>query len=117
MKKVLIVDDNQAAADGLTRLLKAMGYEAQAVYSGTEFLELLPIANADIAFIDIGMPVMDGYETVRNVRKEGHLFPIVALSGYGQSEDKENALACGFNSHLTKPVGVQEIRATLAELL
>jgi CheY-like chemotaxis protein len=117
MKDILIVDDNQAAADGLVKLLTAMGWKAQAIYSGIALLEYLKAEEASIAFIDIGMPEMDGYATVVALRAFGHMLPAVALTGYGQMEDKEKALAAGFDAHLTKPIGAAELRATLSELL
>ncbi len=117
MKKVLIVDDNEAAADGLAKLLKAMGWDAYAFYSGAELLEYLKEHKADIAFIDIGMPEMDGYATVVALRAFGHTLPAVALSGYGQQEDKDKALQAGFTSHITKPAGAAELRLALTALL
>lgn len=117
MKKVLIVDDNRAAADGLARLLKAMGWDAVALYSGPELLSYLEKDAADIAFIDIGMPDMDGHATVVALRAYGHQLPAVALTGYGQQEDKEKAFAAGFSTHITKPVGAAELKAILEEFI
>jgi two-component system CheB/CheR fusion protein len=117
MSKVLIVDDNNAAADGLVKLLKAMGWDAQALYSGAELLDHLSEKSADIAFIDIGMPEMDGYATVVALRAFGHTLPAIALTGYGQQEDIDKALAAGFTAHLTKPIGAAELRTALAEFL
>ena len=117
MKKILIVDDNEEAADGLAKLLKAMGWDTQALYSGAALLEYLKKDTADIAFIDIGMPEMDGYATVVALRAFGHELPAVALTGYGQQEDKDKSMAAGFTAHLTKPVGAAELRLTLAALL
>jgi CheY-like chemotaxis protein len=117
MKKILIVDDNTVAADGLARLLVAMEWDAKALYSGEELLDYLKGVEADAVFIDIGMPEMDGYATVVALRAHGHVLPAIALTGYGQQEDIEKALASGFNAHLIKPAGAAEIRAVLAELL
>jgi CheY-like chemotaxis protein len=116
IKKVLIVDDNKIAADGLVQLFKAMGWEAQALYSGQQLLALLPEQAAAIAFIDIGMPEMDGYEVIREARARGFSLPAVALTGYGQMEDKEQALAAGFTAHLTKPAGIEDFKRILLEL-
>ena len=117
MKKILVVDDNQAAADGLAKLLKAMGWESEAMYSGADLLNYLSEKQADLAFIDIGMPDMDGHATVVAVRAFGHMLPTVALTGYGQQEDKDKAMAAGFTAHLTKPAGAQELRDVLSLLL
>ncbi|KND50883.1 MAG: two-component system, cell cycle response regulator DivK [Parcubacteria bacterium C7867-007] len=117
MKKLLVVDDNQAAADGLVRLLNALGWDASALYTGKEVLEHVRIYTPDLVFIDIGMPDMSGHDVIVGLRAHGFTFPAVALTGYGQAEDKEKALAAGFNAHLTKPAGMEEFKTVLAELL
>ncbi len=116
-KRVIIVDDNQAAADGLARLLKALGWNAKALYGGRDLLALLARETIDIAFVDIGMPEMDGYDVIAEIRSQGYTLPVVALTGYGLTEDKQEALAAGFTAHLTKPVGAAELKETLAALL
>ncbi|MBU2103892.1 response regulator [Patescibacteria group bacterium] len=117
MKHILVIDDNQAAADGIVRLLKALKWSASAQYGGKQALEYLKDNHVDFAFIDIGMPDMDGHATVVAIRAAGHEFPAIALTGYGQQEDIDKALAAGFTAHLTKPVGVEEIRASLEKHL
>ncbi len=116
-KKVIIVDDNEAAADGLVRLLKALGWDAQALYSGRDLLIHLEKEMADIVFVDIGMPEMDGYDVIEEIRARNYTLPVVALTGYGLTEDKQEALSAGFTAHLTKPIGAAELKATLEELL
>ena len=113
MKHILIVDDNQAAADGIVRLLTLLGWSASACYSGNEALEYLKEKPADLTFIDIGMPDMDGHATVVAMRAAGHELPAIALTGFGQQEDIDRALAAGFTAHLTKPVGVEELKTAL----
>ncbi|KND49573.1 MAG: two-component system, cell cycle response regulator DivK [Parcubacteria bacterium C7867-008] len=117
MKKLLVVDDNEAAADGLVRLLNALGWETSALYAGKDVLEHVRADEPDLIFIDIGMPDMSGHDVIVGLRAHGFTFPAVALTGYGQVEDKEKALAAGFNAHLTKPAGMDEFKAVLAELL
>lgn len=117
MKKILIVDDNQEAADGLVRLLKALGWDAFALYSGKELLSTVSTLDADMAFIDIGMPDMSGYEVVAELRINGMYFPVVALTGYGQEEDIDKALAAGFTAHLTKPAGSKELTDMIAKFI
>jgi signal transduction histidine kinase/CheY-like chemotaxis protein len=116
-KKIIIVDDNHAAADGIVRLLKALNWNAKAFYGGKDLLSHLSEESADLLFVDIGMPDMNGYEVIQHLRSKGYTLPAVALTGYGLAEDKKDALEAGFAAHLTKPVGVREIRTTLAELL
>jgi CheY-like chemotaxis protein len=108
--RVLIVDDNMPAADSLARLLNKIGMRADALYSGHDALEVVTRDAYDILLLDIGMPGMDGYELVKLLRKRGIDSPIVALSGYGLADDKQQARDAGFTAHLTKPVGLQEIR-------
>lgn len=117
MKKVLVVDDNQAAADSLVKLFRALQWDAEALYSGQALLDHLRSEVPAIVFVDIGMPDMNGYETIIAVRAEGYQMPAVALTGYGQADDKDKAIEAGFTAHLTKPVGVDEFRAVLAELV
>lgn len=112
-KKVLIVDDNRDAADSLARLLRALGSDARAVYSGRETLTILERFTPDVAILDITMPEMDGFEVVSELRSRGYTMPVVALTGHGLREDVERILKAGFNSHLTKPVGMQQLRGVL----
>ena len=113
-KRVFVVDDNALAADGLVRLLKAMGWEAESAYSARDARVYLTNNSADIVLLDIGMPGMDGYELVSALRGEMNLeIPIIALSGYGLVEDRQKALDAGFTAHLTKPVGMKELQETL----
>jgi CheY-like chemotaxis protein len=116
-KKILIVDDNRAATDSLVRLLRALGWNTQGLYSGKEALAYFEHDTADIVFLDIGMPEMDGYELVRKLRAQGHTtIPIIALTGYGLEEDKKKAFDAGFNYHLIKPVGVTELQQVLSQV-
>jgi len=110
---ILVVDDNQAAADALVRLLRALGEEAQAVYGPQEALEHVKDAPVALAFIDIGMPDMDGYELIHTLRDTGFTSPAFALSGYGRDDDRDQAREAGFTGHLTKPTGAKEIQEVL----
>ena len=110
---ILVVDDNQAAADALVRLLKALGKDAEAVYGPHEALEHIKEAPVALAFIDIGMPDMDGYELIHALRDTGFSAPAFALSGYGRDDDREQARDAGFTGHLTKPTGAKEIQEVL----
>jgi CheY-like chemotaxis protein len=114
--RVLIVDDNMPAADALAKLLNKIGMHASARYSGVEALATGALSSYDLFLLDIGMPGMDGYELVGHLRKRGITAPIVALTGYGLADDKTKAAEAGFTAHLTKPVGLEEIRALFREL-
>jgi PAS domain S-box-containing protein len=114
-RKILVIDDNMAAADALTRLLEAIGFSASGVYSSEEAIEEFAKVVPDIAIVDIGLPGMSGHELIHALRKKhGTDFVAIALSGYGLAEDKEKAQNAGFNHHLTKPAGLAEIREVLA---
>ncbi len=113
-RSILVVDDNEAAAESLTRLLEALGHTAHCLYSGKDVLAYLSEHEVDIVFLDVGMPEMNGYELVQLLRKNGHhKEKIVALTGYGLQEDKQKAMAAGFDFHLTKPVGIRELKEVL----
>jgi signal transduction histidine kinase/CheY-like chemotaxis protein len=114
-KRVLVVDDNEVAANMLKRLLSAHGYEAEAVYSGEDALQRLESFAPDLLLLDIGMPVMDGYETTAKAREMGWEGKIAAISGYGQDTDKQRSEKAGFDHHLVKPVPVEEVLALLRE--
>jgi PAS domain S-box-containing protein len=111
-QRILIVDDNADAAESLAMLLRLDGHEVSTAFSGAEALRALEQRTVDIVFLDIGLPGMDGYEVAHRIRIK---YPIacpclIALTGYGQSSDREQALAAGFAAHLTKPVDLDVLR-------
>jgi signal transduction histidine kinase/ActR/RegA family two-component response regulator len=115
-KKILIVDDNEAAANILQKLLTLHKHEVDVAYSGKGALEKASTFTPDVIFLDIGMPEMDGYQTAQKLREDGWKGPIVALSGYGQESDKQQSKEAGFDHHLVKPVGIDDILALLSTL-
>jgi PAS domain S-box-containing protein len=104
--RVLVVEDNLDAAESLTMLLEVLGHRVRTVHDGATALDLARANLPDVMLVDIGLPGMDGYEVARRVRQDPRLRPLVlvALTGYGREEDKRQALAAGFDYHLTKPV-------------
>lgn len=114
-KRILIVDDNVQAADSLTKLLNKVGSIADAVYSGDETLTR-NLSAYDLLIIDVGMPRMDGYEVVKQLRSRGITIPIVALTGYGTADDKKRATDSGFTAHLTKPVGLKDLNEVISSI-
>jgi CheY-like chemotaxis protein len=115
MLKILLVDDNQSATHMMSRLLEKLGQEVQTADSAVAALDQLPSFGPDFVISDIAMPGMSGYDLARRIReldlpKRPYL---VAITGYGQESDRQEALVAGFDKHLTKPVGV----ATLEDLL
>ena len=115
----MIVDDNRDAAEMLGALLEALGAIVQVVYSGPAALEMLDRFDPDAVLLDIGMPEMDGYEVARRVRAQPDRADtlLIALTGWGQDQDQENAKAAGFNHHLVKPPDIDRLRELLIESL
>jgi CheY-like chemotaxis protein len=110
-RHVLIVDDNVDAADSLAALLQAHGHHVKVVYDPVAAIRLARGFTPDLALLDIGLPVMDGYELATQLRQMPALGAarFVALTGYGQSGDRERSIAAGFDHHFVKPVQVDEL--------
>lgn len=111
--KILIVDDNEAAANAMQKLLRHYGYDVDVCYGGREAIEIITVAAPRVVLLDIGMPVPDGYEVARTVRERGWSGTLVALSGYGQESDRAATKAAGFDHHLVKPARSKDILALL----
>ncbi len=118
-RRVLVVDDNEDAADMLAFALTASGYATRTAHDGPDALRLAQEFHPEVAVLDIGLPVMDGYELAGRLKSNPELADLhmIALSGYGQPEDVRRALAAGFDEHLVKPVDVNRLQATVSRLL
>jgi CheY-like chemotaxis protein/anti-sigma regulatory factor (Ser/Thr protein kinase) len=103
-RRVLLVDDNEDAADLLSSSLTAAGHVVQTAYDGPSALLALGEFTPDIALLDIGLPAMDGYELAGRIKAVSPGVRLVALTGYGQESDRERTRAAGFDAHLVKPV-------------
>jgi signal transduction histidine kinase/CheY-like chemotaxis protein len=116
MRRVLIVDDNVDAADSLAQLLKGNGHEVETAYSATAALECLASRSPEFVLLDIGLPELDGYQLAGRVRALPHLNEtrLIAVTGYGQAEDRQRARAAGFDDHLVKPVDLPALDRILA---
>ena len=117
-KRVLVADDNRDAADSLGTLLGLLGAEVRVVYDGPEAVAAAAAYRPAVAFLDIGMPTLDGHEVARRVRRlpGGRDVTLIALTGWGQEDDRRRAAAAGFDHHLTKPADPAAVRALLASL-
>lgn len=117
-RRVLVVDDNADAADTLSMMLELDGHEISTAYGSRQAIERLRLFRPEIALLDIGLPGMDGYELARRIRAEpgGDRIRLVALTGYGQPEDRARALQEGFDDHLVKPVSPESLTAAFARL-
>ena len=112
--RVLVIDDNRDAANVMAMLVHELGGECRTAYDGEGGLRALSDYRPKVILLDIGMPGLDGYETCRRIRRDvGDDVVVVALTGFGQEQDKEQAIRAGFNAHLTKPADP----AALASLL
>ena len=114
-RRILVVDDNVDAALSLAQLLELDGHQSQAIYGALEALECVPLFKPDVVLLDIGLPQMNGYEVARRLRqlKGFEKIKLIALTGYGQSEDRQQALAAGFDAHLAKPVDLAALERLL----
>ena len=103
-RRVLVVDDNQDAANATAMLIAEMGGDARVAYSGESALAMPQECQPEVILLDIGMRGLDGYETCHRMRRVlGNGVLLVALTGFGQEQDKEKATRAGFDAHLTKP--------------
>lgn len=117
-RRLLVIDDNEDAADTLAALLSHHGHTVDVVYDGPSALRHLGQQPYDIALVDLGMPGMDGFAVASAVRSDDSLrgTALVALTGWGRQEDQERTRQAGFNAHLTKPVQLTELFATFERL-
>jgi PAS domain S-box-containing protein len=115
--RVLVADDNRDAADTLSIILELEGHEVRTAYDGVEALQVAEQFSPQIALLDIGMPNLDGYQTARRIREQtwGSDILLVALTGWGQEQDRRQATEAGFNCHLVKPVDPRTIGALIEE--
>ncbi|HUJ01292.1 MAG TPA: ATP-binding protein [Usitatibacter sp.] len=104
-RRILVVDDNRDAADSLCMLLKSRGHEVRVAYDGLEAVGSAVAFHPDVVLLDIGLPKLSGYEAARRIREAGGAQALlIAVTGWGQEEDRRRARDAGFDHHLTKPV-------------
>ena len=116
-RRILVIDDNQDAANATAMLIEEMGGEARVAYDGEAALEMLLEYQPEVILLDIGMQGLDGYETCHRIRRVlGDGVLLVALTGFGQEQDREQAARAGFDAHLTKPAGGAALAGILANL-
>jgi DNA-binding response OmpR family regulator len=113
-RRVLVVDDNADAADSLAMLLQVRGDEVRVAYDGEEALFAEQQFKPDVLLLDIGMPKLSGYDVARRVRDaRGPGVLLVAITGWGQEEDRQRARDAGFDHHFTKPVDYAALLAVI----
>lgn len=116
--RILVADDNPDALESLALLLECDGHQVWKAANGAEAIELAAKWRPELALLDIGMPVLDGYEAARRMRSEdwGKRMMIVALSGWGQSSDVQRSRESGFDSHLVKPASFDALAQLLSRV-
>ncbi|MFT3880608.1 MAG: ATP-binding protein [Gemmatales bacterium] len=116
--RILVTDDNVDSAESLSELLLIMGNDVRTAHDGRQALEVGELFRPDIVFLDIGMPKMNGYEACRRIREQswGRNIVLIALTGWGQDEDKKKSQDAGFNHHLVKPVDPSDLSKLLTEV-
>ncbi|RUT05952.1 hypothetical protein DSM106972_031580 [Dulcicalothrix desertica PCC 7102] len=120
-RRILVVDDDQDSQELLAFMLEQEGAEIQTASSALEALSLVTQWQPDVLLSDIGMPQMDGYTLIRQIRnlpkEQGGEVPAIALTAYAAEADKETALSSGFQQHIAKPVDPVECIGAIIQLL
>jgi two-component system cell cycle response regulator DivK len=118
-KKVLVADDNQVSRELIREVLEDSSQRVLEAENGEEAIEKIIGEKPDIVLLDIQMPVFDGYEVLRRIRSDPAFDGIqfVALTAYAMKEDREKALASGFNAYITKPIDAKSLRVGIKKML
>jgi signal transduction histidine kinase len=117
-RRILVVDDNEDAANTLAMILKLEGHEIDTAYSGAQALERVDEFAPDIVLLDIGLPGLDGLQVAKRIRENPrhHAVRLIAITGYGKDADRARTRAAGFATHLVKPVDFVDLKRAIAEL-
>jgi CheY-like chemotaxis protein len=117
-RRILVVDDNEDAAEWLATVLRLHGHETHVAHDGLEAVTTAERIRPDAVLLDIGLPRLDGYEACRRIRAQsrGRDLLLVALTGWGQDEDRQESRDAGFDAHLVKPVDDEVLLKLLASL-
>ncbi len=117
MRRVLVVDDHQDGADSLGLMLELLGATTRVVYDGQSALQAIDEFLPEVVFLDIGMPLMDGYDVARAIRQrpEHSGIQLVALTGWGRDDDRRRSFEAGFDRHLVKPLDPAALKDVLGE--
>ncbi len=117
-RRILVVDDNVDSADSLAMLLRLLGHEAEVARDGLEAVETALRTRPDVVLLDIGLPRLNGFEAARRIRlsPHGREMKLIAVTGWGQDEDRNLSRSAGFDEHLVKPVDIDRLAALLEDL-
>ena len=112
-RNVLIVDDHVDAVETMQMLAQHWGHDVSIAHSGPEAIAAVETFHPEIALIDIGLPGISGYDVARALRKRHPEMQLVAMTGHGRDEDRKSAYVAGFDAHLVKPLGLEELQALM----
>ena len=117
-RRVLVVDDNRDAAASLAMTLELVGHDTRTAHDGLEAVELAEAFRPEVMLLDIGLPKLNGYDACRRIREQpwGKDIFIVAVTGWGQQDDRQRSHDAGFDQHMVKPVDFAELEELLAAL-
>ena len=117
-RRLLVVDDNRDAAESMAILLELWGHEVVCAYDGESAVKAAASCRPEAVFLDIGLPGMDGYEVAERLREmpQSADAVLIAVTGYGQEEDRRRSRAAGINYHLVKPVAPETLHSLLDSL-
>jgi len=110
-RRIVVADDNEDSAQSFAMLLSFSGHEVRIAHDGEQALDTMRNFRPDVAFLDIGMPLLSGYEVAEAVRAEpwGREMKLIAVTGWGQADDKQRARTAGFDQHLVKPIDPSDV--------
>ena len=110
-RRIVVADDNEDSAQSFAMLLSFSGHEVRIAHDGEQALDTMRNFRPDVAFLDIGMPLLSGYEVAEAVRAEpwGRAMKLIAVTGWGQPDDKQRARTAGFDQHLVKPIDPSDV--------
>lgn len=119
MSTILHADDSDVSRELVRECLEGLGYEVIEAVNGQEVLEHLCVSRPALVLLDIRMPVMDGYETVRAIRAQPQFsnLPVIAITAFAMRGDLETAIAAGFDAYITKPIQIRTLREAIGKLL
>jgi CheY-like chemotaxis protein len=117
-RHVLVVDDNRDSAESLALLLELSGHELRLAYDGAQAIAMAERRRPDAIVLDIGLPGINGYEACRRIREARPDYDplVIALTGWGQNDDRRRSAEAGFDAHLVKPLDVEALRRLLGEV-
>ena len=119
IKKILVADDNQLSRELIREVLEDPGQKVLEAENGEEAIECILNEKPDIVLLDIQMPILNGYDVLRRIRSDPTIsrIPVVALTAYAMKQDREKALASGFNAYITKPIDGASLRIRIKKML